>query len=405
MSRNGHLPEGWIKSSLGDTCEFWDSKRVPVNEQERAERLSVPGKNLYPYYGANGQVGWIDDYLFDEPIILLAEDGGYFGSSEKPIAYAVKHKCWVNNHAHVLKPMSKLDFDFCLYSIQIRPDVGSMIDGSTRAKLNQEVAASIPIYVPPLPEQRKIAEILGSVDENIEKTEALIAKLQDLKKATMQELLTKGIGHTKFKGSPIGKIPEEWDIKPLSSLASTILDGTHFTPTYVDSGIPFLRVTDIQSSNVDLSQVKRIPVEEHQTLIKRCKPERGDILCSKNGTIGIVKVVDWDWEFSIFVSLALIKPKNTTVSTQFLTRVLESPLILKQIRLRSKQGTVTNLHLEEIREFLIPIPPKDEQDKIVAALDAQDAYIAAKDACLTKLTNIKKALMQDLLTGKVRVKV
>ena len=90
---------------LKDVCVFLDNLRVPVKESERK-----PGP--YPYYGANGQQGWIDDYIFDKPLILLAEDGGHFGSKTRPIAYKVSGKCWVNNHAHVLWPKSNCDIDY-----------------------------------------------------------------------------------------------------------------------------------------------------------------------------------------------------------------------------------------------------------------------------------------------------
>src|SRR6266478_6352574 len=113
------LPDGWQWVKLGDVCEFLDSRRIPVNDPERRRRIADKKQSeLYPYYGANGQVGWINDYLFDEPLILLAEDGGNFGSLDRPIAYAVSGRYWVNNHAHVLEPRDGLiDFDYCLHAI------------------------------------------------------------------------------------------------------------------------------------------------------------------------------------------------------------------------------------------------------------------------------------------------
>ena len=103
---NIHL-KGWELKPLGEVVEFLDNLRVPVKESERAQR-----KGLYPYDGANGQVGWIDGYIFDEPLVLLAEDGGNFGSKEKPITYKITGKSWVNNHAHVLRPRNGCDIDY-----------------------------------------------------------------------------------------------------------------------------------------------------------------------------------------------------------------------------------------------------------------------------------------------------
>ena len=259
------------------------------------------------------------------------------------------------------------------------------------------------VVLPPLTEQRKIAAILSSADRSIAATEKLIAKLADLKKALMQQLLTKGIGHTEFKPSPLGPIPNSWEVRKLHEIA-TINDGAHQTPTYTEKGKPFLRVTDIQSQNIDFASIKYIPENEHYELTRRCKPEKGDILLSKNGTIGIVKVVTWDWDFSIFVSLALIKiMKKDCVHLWYLSKMLESPSIRQQIKERAKQGTVTNLHLEEIREFDILIPPIEEQLKIADILNGVDRKLAAAKVKLAKAKDLKQGLMNDLLTGKVRV--
>ncbi len=155
------LPASWRWVRLGEVCEFLDYRRKPVSETERAKRNEGREKSeLYPYYGANGQAGWIDDYLFDEPLILLAEDGGAFGSHDTSIAYKIEGKTWVNNHAHVLRPRDGVDFDFCLASISIRPDLGQLVTGNTRPKLNQALAAGILIPLPPISEQRRISTVL-----------------------------------------------------------------------------------------------------------------------------------------------------------------------------------------------------------------------------------------------------
>src|SRR6266536_483461 len=144
-----------------------------------------------------------------------------------------------------------------------------------------------------------------------------------------------------YKQTEVGGIPEDWEVQPLSKLTHQIIDGTHHTPRYVNSGVPFLRVTDIQHSEIDFSDLKFISPEEHQLLKRRCNPEKGDFLLSKNGTIGIPKIVAWDWEFSIFVSLALLKLKTKCLSARYLYQFFKSDYLSDQIRRRSKQGTVT----------------------------------------------------------------
>jgi type I restriction enzyme M protein len=166
----------------------------------------------------------------------------------------------------------------------------------------------------------------------------------------------------------------DWPVFELNEVTSKVTDGAHFTPTYIDAGVPFLRVTDITESS---TSKKFIPKDEHIELIKRCHPEKGDVLYSKNGTIGIAKLVDWDWEFSIFVSLCLIKPKADLLDPHYLTCFLNSKAGYAQATARSKSGTVTNLHLVDIKTIRIPIPPLSTQQAIVAEIEAEQALVHA----------------------------
>ena len=137
-------------------------------------------------------------------------------------------------------------------------------------------------------------------------------------------------------------------------------------------GVPFLRVTDLTESN---ESKKFISKKEHSELTKRCKPEKGDVLYSKNGTIGVAKLVDWDWEFSIFVSLALLKPDKTKIIPKYLELFLNSPEAFAQAKSFSKSGTVTNLHLVEIKRMTIPLPDLETQQKIVQRLENEERHI------------------------------
>lgn len=294
---------------------------------------------------------------------------------------------------------------YFLDSIEGKLQSRRYIKGSAQEGLNLDDVQKFFIPIPPLPEQKKITTILKSVDGVIENTQKQIDKLQDLKNATMNELLTKGIGHKEFKDSELGRIPKTWKCIKMQNLAK-ITDGAHKTPNYVNSGVPFLRVTDIQSEEINVRKIKYISTGEHLELCRRCNPEKGDILYSKNGTIGISKIVNWDWDFSIFVSLALLKlyDKNI-IQVEYLNLFLQSPLVAKQIKDRAKQGTVTNLHLEEIRMFDVIVPSIEEQLEIKNIIGAIEFQIKNVKQKLSQTQSLKKSLMQDLLTGKVRVKV
>ena len=197
----------------------------------------------------------------------------------------------------------------------------------------------------------------------------------------------------KVSGSEwIGKVPTHWLVSKLKFYANQIVDGAHFTPTYVDEGVPFLRVTDVQSTFIDRSNIKFIPRAEHDELIKRCKPKRGDILLSKNGSIGIPKIVDWDWEFSVFVSLCLIKLKST-LDVRFVSYFFKSSEIKGQIYGQIKQSTVINLHLDKIENIELALPLLEEQEIISNFLDYETAKIdilIEKQQYLIKLLKEKR---------------
>lgn len=306
----------------------------------------------------------------------------------------------------VLRAKSQVSPGFLYQFILSNIFMGQVIPkltGSNYPAVNSSDISDISINLPPIIEQQKIAEILSSVDEAIEKTEAIIKQSEMVKKGIMQQLLTKGIGHTEFKNTVIGEIPIEWEIDKLKNLTKKITDGTHHTPKYQETGVPFLRVTDIQQREIDFSSTKYISEEEHYTLIKRCKPEKNDILLSKNGTIGITKLVDWDQEFSIFVSLCLIKVDTSILLPKFIEYFLQSEVSMNQIKLRSKKGTVTNLHLTEIKELICGIPNMIEQVQIVEILEGIDNKIEVERRKLSSVLKLKNSLMQSLLTGKVRV--
>ncbi|MDF5737083.1 MULTISPECIES: restriction endonuclease subunit S [unclassified Nostoc] len=215
-------------------------------------------------------------------------------------------------------------------------------------------------------------------------------------------------GYEKYKDSGVewlGAIPEHWKAVRLKHITNQIIDGAHFTPTYVNEGIPFLRVTDIvqaKNNSINMNNIKFIPEEEHNTLSIRCKPEKGDLLYSKNGTIGVPRIVDWDFDFSIFVSLCLIKVIKPKVNIEFLQYSLLGKLTETQINIGAKSNTVTNLHLDKIKEFWATLPPLDEQKAIAHFLDYKtkqiDDLIAKKEALIEKLDEKRTAFISHAVT-------
>ncbi|MBY0144319.1 restriction endonuclease subunit S [Neobacillus niacini] len=392
----------------------WDQKQLSeiaelkMGQSPSSKDCNDKGEGL-PFYQGNADFGYI------HPIVTkyctnpkkIADKDDVLISVRAPVGdlNIANEECAIGRGLSAIKP-TKIERDFLYYFLQFyKPKWANVQQGSTFEAINKGDLSGLIIPYPPFGEQRKISMILSSVSNAIERTETIIEQTKNVKKGLMQQLLTKGIGHTEHRKTEIGLIPNEWQVLKLKDVSTKITDGAHHTPTYSDIGIPFLRVTDIQKEEIDFSKTKYIPIKEHEELIKRCNPERGDILLSKNGTIGITKVIDWDQTFSIFVSLCLIKLKKDIVLPKYIEYFLQSEVAWKQIRLRSKQGTVTNLHLVEIKELLCGIPTIEEQIKIVEMINPINEKIKKETNKLKVLQNIKKGLLQDLFTGKIGVNV
>lgn len=180
--------EDWEVVRLGEIVEDEDFKRIPISSVER-EKLTKDSEIVYPYYGAMGQVGWINDYIFDEERILLAEDGCPFLEKDKQKSFIAKGKYWVNNHAHILKVDLSKGNNYFLCNQLNRVDYAKYINGAERLKLNKEVMKEIKIPIPSLAEQERIAEILGKGDREIMLLEQKLESLKSQKKGIMQNLL------------------------------------------------------------------------------------------------------------------------------------------------------------------------------------------------------------------------
>jgi type I restriction enzyme S subunit len=188
----GEIPEDWEVVRLGEVIEIFDSKRIPLSEEERQNM-----KGPYPYCGANGIIDYINDYIFDGEYVLLAEDGGYWGPLEES-SYIMKGKFWVNNHAHIFRALKDKAINFYLMSILNYLNLNDYIGGATRGKLNQSNMRNIKIPLPPLPEQREIAEILQTIDQKIE--------IEKKKKELYEELFKTMLNKIMGQEIDIGKI-------------------------------------------------------------------------------------------------------------------------------------------------------------------------------------------------------
>jgi len=399
----------FINTTIGECCEILDSSRIPLNEEERNK---IPGN--IPYYGANGVQDYIDKYIFDEDLILIAEDGGNFESYEtRPIAYRISGKSWVNNHAHILRALKRYNQDYIFYSL-VNKNILNYIVGGTRSKLNQRELKTITISIPQQKsEQTAIAHILSTVDKAIEQTEKLIAKYKRIKTGLMRDLLTKGIDENgnirsekthKFKDSPLGRIPVEWEVHSLEEISTLITDGSHNSPKSQSSPYVIATVKDMLDDDFNYDQCTQISETDFNLLSKQnCAPIFGDVLLSKDGTIGNSFVYKTNRKIIVLSSIAIIRPKDK-YDPYYLNYLLQSFYFDIQLLQIQSGSALKRIVVRDIKKLAFPFPANNIEQKLIAAkIHNMDEYIKIQQVEKNKLSKLKSGLMQDLLTGKVRV--
>ena len=270
-----------------DCCQILDSMRVPITASNREE-------GEYPYYGANGIQDYIADYIFDDELVLLAEDGGNFGSKERPIAYRVSGKCWVNNHAHVLKPKDGLDVDYLCYSLMFYK-VDGMVNGATRQKLTQAAMRKMQIPSRSIDEQKYIVDELNRIIRIKEQRQQELRLLDDLIKARFVEMF----------GDPTTN-PKGYPIKVLSEIAE-YWNGLTYKPEDVsDEGIIVLRSSNIQNATLDFADIVRVSCKIGD---KKYVQDNDILMCSRNGSarlvgkVALIKEVEEPMSFGAFMMI------------------------------------------------------------------------------------------------------
>lgn len=254
----------------------------------------------------------------------------------------------------------------------------------------------IEIPIPPIPEQQRIVAVLNEAFASIAQVKANAER----NLVNARELFGSYI-ESLFADSRTG-----WEEKKLGDVCERITDGTHVTPTYVPDGVPFLSVKNLTKGFIDFSDTRFITPEEHQILTKRVRPERDDLLYTKVGTTGIAKVVDVDVEFSIFVSIALLKLKHEMIFNKYLEFFLNSPFARKQAQQRTRGMANKNLVITDIKEIEIHFPKSlTEQRAIVGRLEALSAETGRLEAVYRQkvagLDELKKSVLQKAFAGEI----
>ena len=268
--------------------------------------------------------------------------------------------------------------------------VGGIMDG-----LSVGIVSRLNVVYPEsLEEQRRIIDTLSEVDTLIADLQKLIRKKKDIRQGTLQKIMT---GKNRMQG-----FNKQWKDTTLGKICD-IKDGTHQTPHYVESGIPFYSVETV--TNDDFTHVKYISLEEHERLTSSYKIENGDVLMTRIGSIGKGKFVDWNPNASFYVSLALLKFRGNKLLANFIALLTETEAFRKEAELHSLQFAIPmKINLGQISDIRVKIPTDENETKVIVnILNDMNCEIKELEQKLEKYQMIKQGMMEELLTGKVRL--
>lgn len=419
------VPEGWRESSIGEITSkdslFCDGDWVESKDQDQAGsnrliQLADVGDGVF----VNKSSRFMNDEQFDRlKCTALKKNDILIARMPDPLGRACLYPLESGRAATVVDVAvirtPNADHYWLMSAInssEFRYQIDLNASGTTRTRIARGTLSQIKVLEPPLPEQQKIAAILSSVDDVIEKTRAQIDKLKDLKTGMMQELLTKGIGsggvpHTEFKDSPVGRIPSSWACLELSDYISIGRGFAFKSEDYRESGRAILRVTNIaRNGEIDLSSnVMHIDPNEAKKY-KSYELRQGDILIVMVGaTVGKLAAVPAHCEnYLLNQNMWRLVVKDFQLYDQTFAYYALSPVVERF--LSRQQGSARGfLTQKDFSQELIAMPPIHEQIIISGMISSVDAKLRSKRAINSQLNNLKKALMQDLLTGKVRVNV
>jgi type I restriction enzyme S subunit len=294
--------------------------------------------------------------------------------------------------------------------------------GSALSRIVLSDIRKLEIPYPELKKQQKIAKILTTADNLIEKTQALIDKYTAIKQGMMADLFTRGIdlsgtsdtnpnhGQLRpsveqapelYKQTELGWVPKEWEVRRVEDVAR-VIDSLHQTPIFSEHGYPMVRVTDIKGGPISFERCARVSGEVFNKFTHLYEPAQGDIVLSRVGSYGISSYSSKDEKFCMGQNTVVITSSD---NLNYLYQVFQTPCARNQFDLSVAGSSQKSLSLKSIKNTFIPIPTLTEQVGITGRLKGLNNKLVVETKLLNKLKEQKKGLMQDLLTGKVCVEV
>ena len=426
------VPPGWAVRPLAQCVEVLDYLRKPVNSKERSHRTGT-----VPYYGATGQVGWIDDHIFDEELVLVGEDGAPFLDKSKPIAYLIAGKSWVNNHAHVLRARREITSNQYIKFYLDAFDFTTFVQGSTRDKLTQQAMNSIPVLLPPLPIQaalvsrlqviarsgQEIGDQLAGARRGLEAfrqavlTKACIGEFVDRRAERADTVALTGVELVRalrakcrnpvtaaHERPPDRQIPSGWTWARLGEIAESIEYGYTAASTREPIGPRLLRITDIQNDSVDWTSTPFCQID--QTALEKYQLHSGDLLFARTGaTTGKSYLLRGEPPLAVFASYLIRVRLTTSMDPDFVYAFFRSGLYWRQIAEASVGTGQPNVNGTRLANLWLPVPGLSEQQMIArqlnSLLDQTTALAAIIESAGRKLERAPRAALASAFRGEL----
>jgi len=383
---------GWTQLRHAVTC--LDGRRVPVSAEERSDR-----QGPYPYWGANGVVDTIDGYLFDEPLVLLGEDGAPFFDQAKQVAFCVSGPIWVNNHIHVLRTGSGFDPRFVTHCLNVT-DYGPWIGGTTRDKLTQDDMSCIPVPDLPLSRQRVIADYLDAETARIDGLIAAMRRAADLLDQRRAALL--GVV---FTGQHPRFARQQCRSRPLRSIADVAL-GRARSPENAEgpSMVPYLRAANVKNGQLDLSSVLEMNFSHAEQA--RYALKAGDVLVTEGAgslaAVGANCLWNGDIDGTVCFQNHLLRIRATDRNhpgfLQWWARFAYESGLFASIATGQQ---ILNLGAEHVRALAVGAPARSVQVEMADFLNYAVGEIEAAKTALVGQTRLLQERRQALITAAV----
>ncbi|MDU6039850.1 MAG: restriction endonuclease subunit S [Clostridium butyricum] len=418
MTELGEIPEEWKAKRLCDIAEINPKKEIIEDDNDVSfiamEDVSNEGRVIKNNIRKYGEVkkGYT---AFKKDDVLLAKITPCFENGKKAlVTQLINDIGFGSTEFHVLRANRNDTIPiYIYYTISTNKFMeqaqANMTGSAGQKRVPTEFLKEYITAIPSLEEQEKISLILISVDEQIEITDNLIEKTKELKKGLMQKLLTKGIGHSRFKDTGIGKIPEEWEVVSLDKV-SWFQEGPGLRKwQFRDSGIKVINVTNLVGEFLNLNNTSRyLDIDEVESKYKHFLVDSDDIVVASSGNSwGKVSVVRNE-DLPLLMNTSVIRFKSIDkdiLSREYLLQYLKSDLFKKQISLLVTGSAQPNFGPYHLQRTIITLPSIKEQQQIASILSSVDEQIDQYESKKGKLQELKKGLMQKLLTGNIRVKV